>query len=388
MQVLDDDAFLNAPPPTVEASSDPVVAVVAEPVVAELAVVATTVETPAIAEVVVEKTVTEEVADLEDKSKPAVAAEPVIALPGSNNDEPAVVAEVKKETPAAEVIDYQSFYKDLMAPLKANGKDIEIRSKEDILQLMRMGANYTRKMQDIAPHRKILAMLENNGMLDESKLSYYIDLEKKNPEAIKKLIKESGIDPLDIDLKAESTYQQGNHQVGDDEVAFRSALEDVKSTPTGQETLRVIDSTWDKTSKEELWKSPEVLSIIHQQRENGIYDRVVTEVQRQTMLGAIPAGTPFVQAYMKVGNELGAKGAFADIASPQVAQPSQNAGVLPAAQVTPLATRVVTPKAQVTNSAAANAAATSRGNPKRIAPISNLQGMGDEDFMKNWANRL
>jgi hypothetical protein len=388
--ILDDAEFLNAEPPLVQASSDPVTPVVTEPVVIEPAVVTTTVETPAVVdEVVVENPVTDPVVDLEDKTKPPVVTEPVIALPGESNNEPVVVEEVKKVVPAAEAVDYQSFYKDLMAPLKANGKDIEIRSKEDILQLMRMGANYTRKMQDIAPHRKILAMLENNGMLDESKLSYYIDLDKKNPEAIKKLIKESGIDPLDIDLKAESTYQQGNHQVGDDEVAFRSALEDVKSTPTGQETLQIINTTWDKTSKEELWKSPEVLSIIHQQRENGIYDRVATEVQRQTMLGAIPAGTPFVQAYMKVGNELGAQGAFADLAPLQVAQPSQNAGVRPAAQVNvPVATRVVAPKPQVTNSAAANAAAASRGNPKRIAPIANLQGMGDEDFMKNWANRL
>lgn len=376
MQILDDEAFLNAAPPE-DVVTPPVVDVPVETPPEVDTPVTQPVETPTEAPVVPE-----------ESPQSDNVAEPVIALPGSNEDSPAVVTEPTKEVVPTETIDYQSFYKDLMAPLNANGKNIEIRSKEDIQQLMRMGANYTRKMQDIAPHRKILAMLENNGMLDESKLSYYIDLEKKNPEAIKKLIKESGIDPLDIDLKAESTYQQGNHQVGDDEVAFRSALEDVKSTPTGQETLRVIDSTWDKTSKEELWKSPEVLSIIHQQRENGIYDRVVTEVNRQTMLGAIPAGTSFVQAYMKVGNELGAQGAFADIAPLQVAQASQNAGVRPAAQVTPLATRVVAPKAQVTNSAAAIAAAPSRGNQKRIAPIANLHGMGDEDFMKNWANRL
>lgn len=383
MQILDDEAFLNAAPPEAEVV-EPVVTEVVENLVAPEVVVPVE-QTPE-----ENKNVEVPVIPAKDPDSDDAVVEPVISLPGPNESKPAEVIEPKKEvTPAAEAVDYQSFYKDLMAPLKANGKDIEIRSKEDILQLMRMGANYTRKMQDIAPHRKILAMLENNGMLDESKLSYYIDLEKKNPEAIKKLIKESGIDPLDIDLKAESTYQQGNHQVGDDEVAFRSALEDVKSTPTGQETLRVIDSTWDKTSKEELWKSPEVLSIIHQQRENGIYDRVVTEVQRQTMLGVIPTGTAFVQSYMRVGNELGAKGAFADIAPLQVAQASQNAGVLSAAQVNlPVATRVVAPKPQVTNSADANAAAASRGNPKRIAPIANLQGMGDEDFMKNWANRL
>lgn len=57
---------------------------------------------------------------------------------------------------------------------------IELRDSSEAVQLMQKGANYTRKMQDIAPHRKVLLMLENNGLLDEGKLSYLIDLEKKN----------------------------------------------------------------------------------------------------------------------------------------------------------------------------------------------------------------
>ena len=380
MDELDDAAFLNAPPPvsTLEA-----VVVEDAPVV---------VETPAVEE---EKEV--EVVETPAEVETPLVQEPkeeTINLPGlgeEKEDKP-VVEETKTVEPKTEApIDYQAFYTDLMGPLKANGKNIEIRSPEDIKQLMRMGANYTRKMQDLAPHRKILAMLENNGMLDESKLSYYIDLDKKNPEAIKKLIKDSGLDPLDIDVSTEANYQQGNHRVSDDEVAFRNILEDVKSAPGGQETLRVIDSTWDQTSKNELWKSPEVLSIIQQQRDNGVYDRITTEINRQTMLGTIPTGTPFVQAYMRIGNELGAKGAFADIGSAGTPAQTVNSKTVtpPVAQVqTPVATRVVAPKPQVTNSAAASAASSTRSSPKRIAPIANLQGMGDEDFMKNWANRL
>lgn len=382
MDELDDAAFLNAPPP----ESTP------KEVVAE--------ETP----VVIETPAVEEEKEVEVVETPAEVETPLVQepkeetinLPGlgekeKEDNKPAVeevkTVEVPKETP----VDYQAFYADLMEPLKANGKTIEIRTPEDIKQLMRMGANYTRKMQDIAPHRKIIAMLENNGMLDESKLSYYIDLDKKNPEAIKKLIKDSGIDPLDIDVSTEANYQKGNHQVSDDEIAFRNILEDVKSAPGGQETLRVIDSTWDQASKNELWKSPEVLSIIQQQRDNGVYDRITTEINRQTMLGTIPTGTPFVQAYMRIGNELGAKGAFADIGSAGTPAQTVNSKTVtpPVAQVqTPVATRVVAPKPQVTNSAAASAASSTRSSPKRIAPIANLQGMGDEDFMKNWANRL
>ena len=41
-------------------------------------------------------------------------------------------------------------------------------------------------------------MLENAGITDENQLAYLIDLSNKNPQAIQKLVKDSGIDPLDM----------------------------------------------------------------------------------------------------------------------------------------------------------------------------------------------
>ena len=66
-------------------------------------------------------------------------------------------------------------YTELMAPFKANGKIVEVRAVSEARRLMQMGANYTRKMQEIAPHRKKLMMLENHK-IDEEKLSFLIDL--------------------------------------------------------------------------------------------------------------------------------------------------------------------------------------------------------------------
>ena len=109
-------------------------------------------------------------------------------------------------------VDYEAFYKKVMAPFKANGKMITLRSPEEAIQLMQQGANFTKKMQAIAPHRKLLIMLENNGLLDESKINYLIDLDKKNPEAIKKLVKDAGIDPKDIDTQAEKKKHQSNNK--------------------------------------------------------------------------------------------------------------------------------------------------------------------------------
>ena len=105
------------------------------------------------------------------------------------------------EKSAEKAVDYKAAYEKIMTPFKANGKLISLESPDEAVRLMQMGANYTKKLQALQPQLRMLRMLENNGLLDEQKLSYLIDLDKKNPSAITKLVKESGIDPIDIDIE-------------------------------------------------------------------------------------------------------------------------------------------------------------------------------------------
>jgi hypothetical protein len=395
MAILDDEAFLNEAPPsateTVAGDTPPIVDetpdVVVEP---PASVVEEVIETPT------QKPETDTPASGESIELPNQEngeADNALSLPKAEEPETETVVKtvVKPEATieaVPEIVNFEAKYKEAMAPLKANGKTIEIQSMDELRQLASMGANFTRKMQDIAPHRKILAMLENNGLLDETKLSFFIDLDKKNPEALKKLIKDSGVDPLDIDVSSEPAYKAGNHVVSDNEIAFRAVLEDLQSTPTGQETISLINASWDQASKEELWKAPEVMATIQQQRENGIYDTISAEINRQAMLGKISAGTPFIQAYLTVGNELNTRGAFTNLNVPSN-KGVQNAPTQTTAPViAPVATRVVAPKSQVANGAAANAAAFTRQTQKRVVPVVNLQSMSDDDFLKNWQNRL
>lgn len=287
----------------------------------------------------------------------------------------------QEETPKSDGLpadfNYKAGYEQIMAPFKANGKMITPRSPEEAISLMQMGANYTRKMQELQPYRKVMLMLENNGLMDEGKLSFLIDLEKKNPDAIKKLIKEAGIDPLDINPEEEVNYQAGNHRVTDAEAAFATELDDLKSTPEGQATLGVIAQTWDAQSKEALFENRGLLQTIQQQRENGIYDRIVSEMSRLQMLGQIPAGTPFLAAYNQVGNQLAAAGGFADLAQPK-AEPTVTT---PAAKA-PVVTRVVQPKPVITNTEQASAASPSRAAPRKVEQFINPLAMSDEDFAK------
>lgn len=271
--------------------------------------------------------------------------------------------------------DYKAFYDQVTAPFKANGKTIQLSDPAEAIQLMQMGANFTRKMQAIAPHRKTLLMLENNGLLDEDKLSYLIDLDKKNPEAIKKLVKEAGIDPLDIDTNEELKYQQGNHKVSEEHVRFVSTLEDLESSPEGVATLQAINS-WDNASKQEIGKYPDVMTTIHTHRQLGWYDAIANEVERQRILGNIASNVSFLQAYTDVGNRLSQSGVLRDPAQQSV---QQQQGIR----------RVASPKPSVSNSDKAKAASTSRATGKKAAPPKmNPLAMSDEDFLKQMENRV
>ena len=313
----------------------------------------TTVEEP------VTKTPEESVAEADKNKTPEQLAQ----------DKAEADAKAKDTQPAGEV-DYKAGYEQIMAPFKANGKTMQVKSVEEAIQLMQMGANYTRKMQELQPHRKTLLMLENNGLLDEGKLSFLIDLDKKNPEAIKKLLQDAKIDPLDVDLEKESTYQEGNHKVSDEEAQFRLVLDELSSNPVGRETLQTINSTWDQASKEVLWKQPEVMNTIHQQRENGVYARIMAEIDRRRTLGVIQVGVPFLEAYRVVGDELHKAGAFNDLFKPK------------ATAVAPVATRAAMPKPTGLDPKA-EAAAVHRGSPsKTTSPLEAMQKASDDEFLK------
>ena len=312
----------------------------------------TTVEEP------VTKTPEESVAEADKNKTPEQLAQ----------DKAEADAKAKDTQPAGEV-DYKAGYEQFMAPFKANGKTMQVKSVEEAIQLMQMGANYTRKMQELQPHRKTLLMLENNGLLDEGKLSFLIDLDKKNPEAIKKLLQDANINPLDVDMDKESTYQEGNHKVSDEEAQFRLVLDELNSNPVGRETLQTINSTWDQASKEVLWKQPEVMNTINAQRENGVYARITAEIDRRRTLGVIQVGVPFLEAYRVVGDELHKAGAFNDLFKPKA----------PAA---PVATRAAMPKPTGLDPKA-EAAAVHRGSPsKTTSPLEAMQKASDDEFLK------
>ena len=219
----------------------------------------------------------------------------------------------EKETQA---LDYEAEYKRLLAPFKANGREIQVKSVDDAVALMQMGANYNKRMAALKPNLKMLKLLENNGLMSEEKISYLIDLEKKNPAAINKLVKDSGLDPMDLDAEKAGEYKPKIHSVDDREIDLDTVLDEIQETPTYTQTLEIVSKKWDGASKQTIASTPQLLKVINDHVANGIYGLINQEVERERMFGRLN-GLSDIEAYRRVGDAINARGGFNHLVSNQ-----------------------------------------------------------------------
>lgn len=308
-----------------------------------------------------------------DNAPAADAKTPVDAQGKSGEEDP-----VPKPEDQPQATDYEAEYKKLLAPFKANGKEMQVTSTEDAIALMQMGANYNKKMAALKPNLKLLKLLENNGLLNEEKLSFLIDLDKKNPDAISKLVKDSGIDPLDMDVN-KSEYKPKTYTVDDREVELDLVLEKLQDSPGYNETIQIVSNKWDGPSKQVVAQHPQLLEVINDHVTRGIYGRISAEVERERMFGRL-SGLSDIEAYRTVGDAMQARGAFNDLA-PAKATP-------PADQRRPITPK---PKAEDPEVRARKLAASS---PKAAVPASqtdsdfNPLSLSDDEFSKIGNPRL
>lgn len=284
-----------------------------------------------------------------------------------------------EDVETTEEIDYKAIYEEVFAPFKANGKQMQVDNVEDVRQLMQMGANYSKKMQALQPNLKILKMLENNGLLDQSKLEFLIDLDKKNPDAIKKLVGDSGIDPLDIDT-TDVKYKPNTYGVSDREVELDGILEEIRDTESFNATIDVVGNKWDEKSKQIIVNEPSIIKTINQHMESGIYQIVSEAVERERVLGRLN-GLSDLEAYKQVGDAINARGGFAHLAGEAKAQPK----VISSPSNVNRAKPTVDPKlASRKKAASSTKSAPSTKKQDSFNPLS----MSDEEFEKIVASKF
>lgn len=266
---------------------------------------------------------------------------------------------------------YEEFYKTVMAPFKANGRMVQLNNAQEVISLMQKGTDYTRKTQDLARYKKPLLMLEKAKLLDEDNVSFYIDLMNGNQEAIRKLLKDKNIDTFSLPSDEEPiNYVPGGNKVSDIEVTIDDTIKNIAGKPYGNSFLADV-SNYDDATKSYIGQDPRILEVLFQQKQQGVYDRVVAEVERQKLIGNISPNTPFVEAYYNVGMMLRQQG-----------YNQQGRNGLNTSQ--PLTRRPAITPSNLNNSQRARAAGITRTSSQVRQAIKNPLSMSDEEFLKQF----
>ncbi len=312
------------------------------------------------------------------KETPTEESAPTVETTEAKENQP---AETAVDTPVA--VDFEGAYKKLIGtPIKANGTEITLKDADEALRLIQKGAGFEKKMEQLKPARKSAAMLEAAGLLgDDTALSHMIDLYNGDPKALARLVKDLKIDIFALDLDAGDQYRPVSHLQTDEAVTFTETLKEVRTLEGGKEALALIDS-WDQKSKDTIWGNAAAVRQIYDYKQSGVYDMVATEVERRRTLGQIPAGTPFIQAFQMVGDEM-AKAAAVQSPTPATDEQVNPPVTTPAKPVarTPVHSGPA-PRKNETPDARAIAAASPRVGSGAAKPIPDIYSLSDADIEK------
>lgn len=284
-------------------------------------------------------------------------------------------------TPDADVVKFRDT---ILAPFKANGREIQVKNAEEAQRLIQMGANYNQKMQALKPHLALLRQLEDADLASPEAVGQILDLLKhKKPEAIAALAKSAGVDPLDIDEKKVEGYKPQAVQIDPVAEAMSDALDSIQHS---QHYTRVVNTAkaFDSQSKKWLSENPAILGYMESQMSNGVFDIIDAEVNRRKVLDPRVSNAPYLQVYQQVGEELQKQGAFAAIE-----QAAANAQVVktPAAPVK-VTTAGAKPASAAVNARKRAAAPTSSSTPRKTQANYNPLDMSDEEFEKHLAQHF
>ena len=192
-------------------------------------------------------------------------------------------------------------------PIRANGHEIYVDTPEKAIQLIQMGANYNKKMQEIKPALGVVQALREAELLDnQEKLNQLIDIAKGDKEALKSFIKQSNLDLSEIDDEEEIQYKPKQHIPSEKEVEFNQVVKELKESGDYETVIQEISKDFmnDKSS-EIISENPRLLEALSADIKSGIYNKVMGVVQGKKIFerDTRPTIDLYIESYKVIMNQ-------------------------------------------------------------------------------------
>lgn len=232
--------------------------------------------------------------------------------------------EVKSEedTDVAEEINYKEFYEKVaLAKFTANGREVEgFKNPEDLIRAQQMLHGYSDKMKVFKEYKKFLKPLEERGVIaDPDKFNLAMSLLDGDPEAIKKVLKDKNIDPLEFDLD-NIQYVPRVKLPSEAQLLIEENFEQAENLGIGDKFNKVISRDWDIPSLQEFVNNSAVRADLMQHLQDGTYDIVQNEIKRMELLDTtgVLDGMSSVQKYRAAVGRLQKTTSTASVTVPKV----------------------------------------------------------------------
>ena len=197
-------------------------------------------------------------------------------------------SEDESENTNSDEPNYKEFYEKVaLAKFTANGKEVEgFKDPADLIRAQQMLHGYSDKMKVFKEYKPFLKALEERKLTtDTEKFNLVMNLLDGDPEAFKKVIKEKGIDPLELDLD-DIKYAPKNVLPSKAQMVIEETYEEAENLGVGDKFTRVINKDWDVKSLQELVTNSAVKNDLLQHLNDGTYDIVQNEIKRMELLDA------------------------------------------------------------------------------------------------------
>lgn len=279
----------------------------------------------------------------------------------------------QQETEPTE-IDYKKFYETVTQDFKASGKVIPgVKEPEKFIKALQMATDYALKTAALKPALKRVKMLD--GISDEE-FTEMLDFRKRNPEVIKKAIKEANLDPIDLDLD-QINYVPQVKVISDDEYEYGETVQELAKDTKFTYTRELILNNLDSKSKEVILTNPVALRALHEEVASGRIEQIQAHALQLKTFGNYK-NVPDLELYAMIANEMDKQAMVSQSAVPS--NPVQSGGMNPqvANTVQPNSVSKPNPELEDKRVRAGIQPKTSTPVVKKYDPTK----LSDEEFMK------
>ena len=178
----------------------------------------------------------------------------------------------------------------------------------DIDELKTIASKALKDKTRFDKYKEELAILEGikeQGLSDKD-LYLLVEAKKGNKQAISKLLKESNIDPYELDLEDESIdeYKPNEYKVDPKIMEVKSIIEDAKSDDNTFKTFNyILNNEFNESDRAKAFEDPNLLAFIKDTVKTGVFDAIAPNYTKRKIMGENPISA-YINAYDDYMKEL------------------------------------------------------------------------------------